>query len=39
MTEQILTVKVRLKPTNKQAEQFDAVSEFYHQACNIVSAW
>ena len=39
MTEQILTVKVRLKPTNKQAEQFDAVSEFYRQACNIVSAW
>lgn len=39
MADQILTVKVRLKPTDKQARQFNAVSEAYRQACNQTSVW
>lgn len=39
MAEQTLTVKVRLKPNAKQADQFTVISETYRQACNIVSIW
>ena len=39
MTELVLSIKVRLKPDNKQAEQFAEVSEVYRQACNVVSMW
>ena len=34
-----LVIKVRLKPTEKQAEQFTSISEEYRQACNLVSQW
>ena len=37
--QQVLTIKVRLKPNNKQAQQFINVSNIYRQACNIVSQW
>ena len=37
--EEVLTVKVRLKPDNLQAKQFINVSETYRQACNVVSQW
>lgn len=37
--QQVLTIKVRLKPNNKQAQQFINVSNIYQQACNIVSQW
>ena len=37
--EEVLTVKVRLKPDNLQAKQFTNVSETYRQACNVVSQW
>ena len=37
--EEVLTIKVRLKPDNLQAQQFSNVSETYRQACNIVSQW
>ena len=39
MTQQVITAKVRLKPTSKQAQQFEQVSEVYRKACNIVSKW
>lgn len=39
MPKQLLVVKVRLKPTEKQAGQFFNVSEEYRQACNLVSQW
>ena len=39
MTQQVITAKVRLKPTSKQAQQFEHVSEVYRKACNIVSEW
>lgn len=34
-----LTLKVRLYPTSKQSRQFEAVTETYRQACNIISQW
>ena len=37
MTQQVITAKVRLKPTSEQAQQFEQVSEVYRKACNIVS--
>lgn len=37
--EQSLTVKVRLKPTNQQALEFERVSLAYRDACNKVSQW
>ena len=37
MVEQTLTIKVKLKPNAKQANQFAIISEAYRQACNIVS--
>lgn len=37
--QQIITAKVRLKPTSKQAQQFEQVSDVYRKACNIVSEW
>ena len=37
--EQSLTVKVRLKPTNQQALEFERVSLAYRDACNRVSQW
>ena len=39
MTQQVITAKVRLKPTSEQARQFEHVSEVYRKACNIVSEW
>lgn len=39
MTQQIITAKIRLKPTSKQSQQFEQVSEVYRKACNIVSEW
>lgn len=39
MAEQTLTIKVKLKPNAKQANQFAIISEAYRQACNIVSLW
>ena len=39
MVEQTLTIKVKLKPNAKQANQFAIISEAYRQACNIVSLW
>lgn len=37
--QQVLTIKVRLKPNNQQARQFINVSNIYRQACNVVSQW
>ena len=36
---QALAIKVRLKPTSQQAKEFQAVSEIYRDACNVVSQW
>lgn len=37
--EQVLTIKVRLKPTAEQAKEFKDVSVAYRDACNVVSQW
>lgn len=37
--EQVLTLKVRLKPTDQQAREFEKVSIAYRDACNVVSQW
>lgn len=37
--EQVLTIKIRLKPTIQQAKEFKDVSIAYRDACNIVSQW
>lgn len=36
---QVITLKVRLKPTSQQAQAFEKVSETYRDACNVVSQW
>lgn len=37
--EQVLTLKVRLKPTEQQSKEFEDVSIAYRDACNVVSQW
>ena len=37
--QQVLTLKIRLKPNSQQATQFALVSQVYQQACNAVSQW
>lgn len=37
--EQVLTVKVRLKPTEQQSKEFENISIAYRDACNVVSQW
>ena len=37
--EQVLTVKVRLKPTEQQSNEFENISIAYRDACNVVSQW
>lgn len=37
--EQVLTLKVRLKPTDQQSKEFENVSIAYRDACNVFSRW
>lgn len=34
-----LTSKVRLYPTNEQAQEFMNIANLYRDVCNVVSQW